>query len=88
MFIENTFNILFRFLTTIFIMSNIEFKELKYGFKFGDTTIERHMSDEKKGWVVLGVETSKHKLQIYVTKTGKVRIHDEHGKEWLPLNDN
>lgn len=68
------------------IMSDVEFKELKYGFKYGDATIERHISDEKKGWVVLGLETSKHRLQIYVTKTGKVRIHDEDGKEWLPSN--
>ena len=71
---------------TNFIMSDVEFKELKYGFKYGDATIERHISDEKKGWVVLGLETSKHRLQIYVTKTGKVRIHDEDGKEWLPSN--
>lgn len=61
-------------------------KELKYGFKYGDATIERHISDEKKGWVVLGLETTKQKLQIYVTNTGKVRIHDKDGKEWLPSN--
>ncbi len=70
----------------IFIMRDVEFKELKYGFKYGDATIERHISDEKNGWVVLGLETSKRKLQIYVTKTGKVRISDEDGKEWLPSN--
>ena len=67
-------------------MSDVEFKELKYGFKYGDAKIERHISDEKKGWVVLGLETSKRNLQIYVTKTGKVRIHDEDGEEWLPSN--
>ena len=66
--------------------ADVKFKELKYGFKYGDATIERHISDEKKGWVVLGLETSKHRLQIYVTKTGKVRIHDEDGREWLPSN--
>lgn len=67
-------------------LNEMIFKELKYGFKYGDATIERHISDEKKGWVVLGLETSKRKLQIYVTKTGKVRIYDEDGKEWLPSN--
>lgn len=65
-------------------MQDVEYKELKYGFKYGDAKIERHISDWKKGWVVIGLETSKCKIQIYVTKTGKVRIHDEFGKEWLP----
>jgi len=65
-------------------MSDIEYKELQYGFKYGDATIERHISDEKRGWVVLGLETSKIKLQIYVTKTGKIRIHDQKGQEWIP----
>lgn len=62
----------------------IDFKELEYGFKYGDAIIERHISDEKKGWVVLGLKTSKHDLQIYVTKTGKIRINDQNGQEWLP----
>jgi hypothetical protein len=74
-------------ITKMIDMEQIEFKELKYGFKYGDATIKRHMSDEKKGWIILGLETSKRKLQIYVTKTGKVRIHDENGKKWLPSNN-
>lgn len=65
---------------------DVEFKELEYGFKYGDATVERYMSDEKKGWIILGLETSKHRLQLYVTKTGKVRIYDEDNKEWLPSN--
>ena len=67
-------------------MSDVDFKELRYGFKYGNAKVERHISDEKKGWVVLGLETSKRRLQIYVTITGKVRISDENGKEWLPSN--
>jgi hypothetical protein len=66
----------------------MKYKELKYGFKYGDATILRHISDEKGGYVVLGLETSKRNLQIYVTKTGKVRIHDETGKEWVPVKNN
>jgi len=55
-----------------------------YGFNFGSAEIERCCSDDKKGWVVIMLKTPKHPngLQIYVTKTGKVRIF---GKgEWSP----
>ena len=40
----------------------------------------------QKQWVTWGLETPKHELQIYVTKTGKVRIHDKRG-EWTPTNN-
>lgn len=55
----------------------------QYGFDWGPVQIERWCSDEKKGWVVMGIKTPKYKtgLQIYVTKTGKIRIYDG-GKEW------
>jgi len=63
--------------------------ETRYGFEYGDARIERHCSDEKKGWVAIGLTTSKHSyangkaIEIYVTKTGKVRISDDYG-EWKP----
>lgn len=54
----------------------------QYGFEYGAVKIDRLCSDEKKGWVAIGVATKKHeRIQIYVTKTGKVRISDERG-EW------
>lgn len=60
-------------------------KITQYGFEWGSAKIERHISDEKKGWIVMGLETPKYKgdkaLQIYVTKTGKVRIFGPNG-EW------
>ena len=61
----------------------MNYKETKYGFEYGAATIERCCSDEKKGWVVLMITTKKHYpgIQVYVTKTGKVRIADEAG-EW------
>lgn len=60
----------------------LHFAETKYGFEFGAAKVTRITSDEKKGWVLIGVETPKNKhVQIYVTKTGKVRISDERG-EW------
>ena len=66
-------------------MSKIKYKETQYGFEFGDVKIQRYFSDELKGWVVVGLETSKKKFQIYVTKTGKVRIFDEKSHTELDL---
>jgi len=63
------------------------YKETEYGFEYGSAKVERLFSNEKKGWVTLGIETPKHTysggVQVYVTKTGKVRIFDERG-EWTP----
>lgn len=52
----------------------IDFKQLDYGFKYGDASVQRLASDKKKGWIVLELETSKQAFQIYVTKKGKVKI--------------
>lgn len=47
-----------------------------YGFEYGSAKITRACSDEKKGWVLLFLETPEHKqIQICVTKTGKVRVN-------------
>lgn len=65
----------------------MHYKETPCGFEWGSAAITRCFDDEKKGWVTLLLETPKYKgsynLQIYVTKTGKVCIHDRHG-EWKP----
>jgi hypothetical protein len=58
----------------------INFKETLYGFNYGSAEITRITSDDNRGWVVLQIKTPKTELQIYVTKTGKVRIHKD-GKE-------
>ncbi len=62
----------------------IRYEETKYGFNWGAAEIARCFADEKKGWVTLELKTPKHPngLQIYVTKTGKVRVHSSDGKEW------
>ena len=57
----------------------MHYKETKYGFQYGALSIERHMSDDKKGWVIIGLKTPKCELDVYVTKTGKVRIFDRLG---------
>jgi hypothetical protein len=48
----------------------------QYGFEWNGHLIERMCSDEKKGWVIVGVTTKKQRIQIYITKTGKVRVFD------------
>jgi len=60
------------------------YKETQYGFEYGSAKVSRLFSDEKKGWVTIGVTTPKypHGIQVYVTKTGKVRIHSK--GEWTP----
>jgi hypothetical protein len=57
------------------------FAETQFGFEFGCATVERVCSDKKKGWVVMVIKTPKHPegLNVYVTKTGKVRVY---GKGW------
>ncbi len=61
------------------------FKETQYGFEWGNAKMTRGFS--RDGWVTMLLETDKYKagreIQIYVTKTGKVRIHDSTG-EWTP----
>jgi hypothetical protein len=56
----------------------MNYEETKYGFNWGAARIERCISDDKKGWILLKLETPRAKLQIYVTKTGKVRVHNGH----------
>jgi hypothetical protein len=59
------------------------YKETSFGFEWGAASVTRCFSDEKKGWITLEIKTPKQKLQIYVTKTGKIRVHDNIS-EWLP----
>jgi hypothetical protein len=58
-----------------------------YGFIFGSANVTRMFSNGKKGWATIGIETPKYKghdaLQVYVTRTGKVRVYGPQG-EWLP----
>ena len=65
------------------------FAMTQFGFKFGNAEFTRICSDSKKKWIVVELKTSKYNrkgtkkspIQIYVTKTGKVRIFSG-GKEW------
>ena len=65
----------------------IHYQETTYGFEFGSAKVERIFSDKAKGWIVIGIETPKHpkhSFQVYITKTGKIRIFDKDG-EWFSL---
>ena len=44
-----------------------------FGFQFGAAKVERWTKD-KRGGVVIGITTPKETIQVYVTKTGKVRV--------------
>ena len=63
----------------------LHYKETQYGFEYGPVKVDRMFSDEKKGWVTLGIATKKypHYIEVYITKTGKVRIFSDN-KEWYP----
>jgi hypothetical protein len=65
----------------------MHYKETPFGFEWGNAKMIRHFQDEKRGWVYLGIETSKYRghkrLSIYVTKTGKIRIFSDQ-QEWFP----
>lgn len=56
----------------------IHYKETEFGFEFGAAKVERFFSDKRTGAVTIGITTPRRQLggeiQIYVTRTGKVRI--------------
>lgn len=56
------------------------YKETIHGFEYGAAKINRMCSDEKKGWVSISVSTPRDQVQIYVTKTGKVRVWNKNGE--------
>jgi hypothetical protein len=58
----------------------IRYEQTTYGFDYGSAKVTRLFSDVKKGWVVVGIESKKQELQIYVTKTGKIRVFSKNGE--------
>jgi hypothetical protein len=51
----------------------MHFKNTDYGFEWGSAHVERLFGDET-GHIVIGITTPKAKLQIHVTKTGKIKV--------------
>ena len=52
-----------------------------YGFLYGPATVRRIRSNDEKGWVVIDVVSAKGRVQVYVTKTGKIRVFGKYGNE-------
>ena len=52
----------------------MRYRETDYGFEYGSAWVERIASEEKRGWVVIQITSQKANLQVYVTKTGKMRL--------------
>ena len=66
--------------------ATVHYRETQFGFEYGAAKVTRLTDDEKRGWVVIGIETPRHthhSLQVYVTKTGKVRVFSADG-DWAP----
>ena len=51
-----------------------------YGFNFGSVEVTRLFSRPEDGYVVIGITTPKGSLQVYASRTGKIRIFKA-GKE-------
>ena len=49
----------------------------QYGFEFGPATVERIISGDDKGWVLIGIKSPKpqQSIEVYMTKTGKTRVY-------------
>ncbi len=56
-------------------------KRTPHGFTFGAADVTCLFSDDRKQTSTVGIRTPKVDLQVYVTKTGIVHIHDKNG-EW------
>ena len=54
----------------------------EFGFTYGPIKVERIASDNKNGWVALGLETCRRNLILHVTKTGLIRFQDRSGNRF------
>jgi hypothetical protein len=72
------------------VKPSLHYAETQCGFDWGAAKVIRAFSDPKQGYVWMMIETPKHKernvLQIYVTKSGKIRVYDGSG-EWTKANE-
>lgn len=58
-----------------------DLEEQPYGFRWGGAKVERIASDAVRGWVLIQITGGKnHSVQVYVTKTGKIRVMRPDGR--------
>lgn len=65
----------------------MHYQETKYGFEYGSLNIQRCCSDEQKGWVLVNVKTKKNNIDIYATKTGKIRLFNKKSGKEILINE-
>lgn len=53
---------------------DIRREDTQYGFRYGSATVHRMHANEKDGSVVVSIDTPRAAIQVYVTRTGKVRV--------------
>lgn len=66
----------------------MHYKETPYGFEYGAVTIEREISDEKQGWVQIGVRSKQlpcYNIHLYITKTGRIKVFDLDGRRMMAI---
>jgi hypothetical protein len=64
-------------------MTKPHYRETDYGFDYGAARVSRVCHDDTRGWVIVQVQTPRDRIHIYVTKTGKARVHNGTGLELL-----
>jgi len=64
------------------VLDVTETKRTDHGFKFGAAEVSCMCSIESRGLSIIGIETPRVDLQVTITRTGFVRIHDSDGNEW------
>lgn len=57
----------------------------EYGFNYGAAEVTRMHRDHARGTCLIGIKTPRAELQVYVTRTGLVRVFDKQ-VEWKPSN--
>ena len=64
---------------------SVEYRETQDGFVYGVAEIER-LHSVGRSWVLMALKTPKVELQLYITKTGDVRVTTVGGGEWKEQN--
>ena len=59
---------------------DIPFENQQYGFRWGAATVTRLFSEKRHGWIIIEIRTPKCDWQVYVTRTGKVRVFARDGE--------
>lgn len=62
----------------------------RVGFEYGPLRVDRMCDSDKHGFVCIALVTKKHSyknskdLEVTVSKSGKIRILQQDGTEWVP----